>query len=597
MPSAGETTIAARTARRWRPEVVVGLLAGVLFLGCLGSIELWGKREQRLAAEVLDTVVDGRWLVARIQGRPRLEKPPLPRWTAAALAVFSGRCDEWTIRFPGALAALGTVGLTYLLGLRIGGRPLGLCAAMVLCTTPLFITESRQAGQDGPLALYTTLALYAAYRVLEPTPEGAVARCVGRRWPFAFHVALGLGFLCKGPMILAVVGTTIVPFAMLGGRLGRVVRLVFDPWGAPAFLALALCWPVPVWLADPNAAGVWITEMGQKTGALPIAHRERSHLLMEWPVMVLPWLVAGLSGVVLPFRRDRDTAAVWFPWFWSIGTLLLLSTWAVAKPNYYAPCLPGWSLLVGMAWLRLDRLALDPESNLRRRARVVMLFQWGVWLALGAMILAVPGRWFTDVAPGWFATAAAVMTLAAVAGAWIGRRGGGALALLPVTASTTFAVVVGYGVIAPEENASRGHRAVARRIDRLVPADVDTLSFFHELDEGLWFYLRGRRLAPVPGSQPRYSDSFDRLVAADARIPLAGLGRRIPESRKILADWLGGRTAADYLLLRDKVYGPLASDLDPLGSLVLRESGVKRNGLVLLRIEHPAEPDAERRIR
>lgn len=344
--------------------------------------------------------------------------------------------------------------------------------------------------------------------------------------------------------------------------------------------------------------------MGQKTGALPIAHRDRSHFLLEWPVLVLPWLVAGLSGVVLPFRRDRNdatdgkaVAAAWFPWFWSIGTLLLLSTWAVAKPNYYAPCLPGWSLLVGMAWLRLDRLALDPESIGRRRARLVMLLQWGVWVVIGAMILAIPGRWFADIAPGWFATAAIAVAAGAVAGAWIGRRGGGAIALLPVTAATALGVVIGYGVLAPEENATRGHRAVARRIDRLIPAEVDTLSFFHELDEGLWFYLRGRRLAPVPGSQPRYSDSYDRLAADDARIPLDGPGRRIPESRKILADWLGRRTAADYLLLRDKVYGPLAPDLDRVGALVFRESGTKRNGLILMRIEHPSEPAAAPLIR
>ncbi|MBV8310915.1 MAG: hypothetical protein JO344_11050, partial [Planctomycetaceae bacterium] len=69
-------------SRRWWPEMVLGLLAGFIFLGFLGSLELWGKREQRASAEALDTVENGHWLVAEIQGRPRLEKPPLPRWTA-----------------------------------------------------------------------------------------------------------------------------------------------------------------------------------------------------------------------------------------------------------------------------------------------------------------------------------------------------------------------------------------------------------------------------------------------------------------------------------------------------------------------------------
>ena len=57
-------------SRRWWPELVVGLLAGLTFLGFLGSLELWGKREQRASAETLDTVENGHWLVAEIQGRP-----------------------------------------------------------------------------------------------------------------------------------------------------------------------------------------------------------------------------------------------------------------------------------------------------------------------------------------------------------------------------------------------------------------------------------------------------------------------------------------------------------------------------------------------
>ena len=63
-------------ARRWWPEMLLALLASFIFLAALGSLELWGKREQRAAAEALDTITNGHWLVAEIQGRPRLEKPP-----------------------------------------------------------------------------------------------------------------------------------------------------------------------------------------------------------------------------------------------------------------------------------------------------------------------------------------------------------------------------------------------------------------------------------------------------------------------------------------------------------------------------------------
>ena len=63
-------------ARRRAPEAALALVAVAVFLGFLGSVDLWGKREQRASAEAIDTIDHDRWLVAQIQGRPRLEKQP-----------------------------------------------------------------------------------------------------------------------------------------------------------------------------------------------------------------------------------------------------------------------------------------------------------------------------------------------------------------------------------------------------------------------------------------------------------------------------------------------------------------------------------------
>src|SRR5206468_10790412 len=89
-----EETMPIEAARRWGAEALLGLVAGAAFLGFLGSTELWGKREQRASAEALDTVDRGHGLVAEIQGRPRLAKPPLPRWITASLITLTGRRDE-----------------------------------------------------------------------------------------------------------------------------------------------------------------------------------------------------------------------------------------------------------------------------------------------------------------------------------------------------------------------------------------------------------------------------------------------------------------------------------------------------------------------
>ncbi len=184
------------------PEWTLAVLAGMVFLGNLGTLDLWGKREQRAAAEALDTLREGHWLVAEIQCRPRLEKPPLPRWTIAGLMALTGRSDEWIMRLPGALAALGTVALVVGLGRRLGGREVGLAAGLVLVSSLFFISEMRQAGNDGPLTFFTTLALYAAWRRWHGV----------RGWALVFYAALGFGFLCKGPVILLIVGVTLASY-------------------------------------------------------------------------------------------------------------------------------------------------------------------------------------------------------------------------------------------------------------------------------------------------------------------------------------------------------------------------------------------------
>ncbi|MBV8487219.1 MAG: glycosyltransferase family 39 protein [Planctomycetaceae bacterium] len=602
-----------RYVRRFWPELLLCLFAACIFLGSLGSPELWGKREQRAAAEALDTVQNGRWLVAQIQGRPRLEKPPLPRWAAAALLSLSGRRDEWVVRLPGALSGLTTVLAIYLLGARIGGRSLAMTSALALCTTGLFIAELRQAGNDGPLGCFTSLALLAAWcRIHDrslghPPLDGAgndlnCCRKGSRYWTLLFHGALGLGFLCKGPIILALVGWAIVPYLACTQRLKSGLRALIDPVGLLLFFGLAACWPVLVLLDDPGALGVWITEMGQKTGMLPIAHRGRTSLELVLPALGLPWPVAGLSGVLLPlFRRGLRrhswvVGAIWFPWWWFVGNLAMFQMWAVAKPNYLVPCMPGEALLIGMAWIHLSRAAHD-RCGARQRvlARLAMFLQWAILLlcCISAVLL---GHVTMPSAPRPVLALLAVTASCGVAvGFWIWKRGLSVLSLLPVTATCALGVIIGYGFVAPYDNLARGHRHLAEQLESLLPPGTETLHFFHEIDEGLWFYLRQHRLAPVPGSQARYSDSHDRLSALIGNGPVLGLHPEPPatllrQQKPVLLEWLRqGDDAGGFLVMRASLYDQMTSELAGLVSPLYREPLRKRNSLVLLR-RKPVSP-------
>ncbi len=143
---------------------------------------------------------------ARPTGLGRLEKPPLPRWVTATLIALTNRRDEAIVRLPNALAALATIALVYRLGRKMGGRAVGLASGFALASTAYFVVEMRQAGNDGFLALFTTLALLAARERL-----GAPGDPPGHRgWSLLFSLGLGLGFLTKGPIILLLVGVAIL---------------------------------------------------------------------------------------------------------------------------------------------------------------------------------------------------------------------------------------------------------------------------------------------------------------------------------------------------------------------------------------------------
>ena len=583
-------------ARRWGPEATLAVLASAMFLGFLGSVDLWGKREQRASAEALDTVDHDHWLIARIQGRTRLEKPPLPRWTVAALMKLTGRRDEAIVRLPAALSALGTIALIYGLGRRLGGRQVGLASGYVLTSCGFFIGEMRQAGNDGPLAFLTTLALYAAWRRLH---GGSADRAEGvepgaRVWSILMYAALGLGFLTKGPVILILVGLAVVPYLAAAGRLWAGLGALADGRGLLLFLLLALSWPAPVLMKDPAAARVWYIEMAQKAGTVNIAHHRHHHVLAaEWPGMTAPWTLILAAAILLPFRAPgrRLRPAIWFPWWWAVGNLGMFCLWEVAKPNYYLPCLPGAALLAGIEWVHLTRAARAAGSASGSGSAWARAILQSHWVALFTVAVAAPvvvaQREPTYL--GWACALAAALAGGVVLGVWAWRRGAEAGALAPLVAALAVGVLAGYGAIGPAAIATQSHRTLAATLDRLLPADVHTIMFYRELDEGLWFYLRDRTLRAIPGSQPVYNEGFDMAEEARTGRVIWSPTARLALEERTLLDWLRRPNhESPYVLIRARTYDQFARDLVGLATPVYREPPLGRHELILLRVTAPA---------
>jgi hypothetical protein len=399
---------------------------------------------------------------------------------------------------------------------------------------------------------------------------------------------MGLGVLCKGPVVLALVAVTVVPYLACARRLREGLALLADARGAGLFLLLALSWPVPVLIDDPNALGVWLLEIGQKVGAagVPHPHNWRAPLVADWPWMTLPWFVVATLALALPFRKKELGGlrpGVWFPWWWGVGNLVAFGLWSVAKPSYFLPCLPGVALLCGFEWVRMTREA--------RGARRASLLARGVlqahWVAV-FVAAADDHRGHRRLVPGltgWAVASSLAAAAAVVVSAWAWRRGADALALAPLVSAAAVLVVVGYGVVAPAQNAYHSHRNLAGVLDRLLPPDARTVMFFRELDEGLWFYQRGRDFQAVPGSRPDYNDTYQAVEQIRARRFESDPVKRLDAQKQVLLGWLRrADRPSSYVLLRDTYYDLFAPSLAGLAETVYREQNVDRNALVLLRV-------------
>ena len=268
--------------------------------------------------------------------------------------------------------------------------------------------------------------------------------------------------------------------------------------------------------------------------------------------------------------------------------MAIFCLWSVSKPYYYLPCVPAMALLAGDAWVRLARRAREATpGRARSAARIVLQAQW-VLLFVGGAIFPVALRpWVTPSLWAWTIAPAVAMAAGVVISAHAWRRGSDAMALSPIVAALGLGVIVVYGILAPAENPRRSHRELADTIGRLVPPDVHTIHFYNQVDEGLWFYLHGLALAPVPGTQPRYSTAYDLASAYRSRQPPETLdrldARREGLEKQALLRWIDDRDRSSFLLIRSSLFDRYARDLDGRVIPVFRESGLGRSELVLLR--------------
>jgi 4-amino-4-deoxy-L-arabinose transferase-like glycosyltransferase len=188
----------------WGDALILALFAAFITLYGLGSTSLHDNDETRFGLLARGMVETGDWVVPRWSHRPQGTKPPLFMWAIAGVSQMIGQWNSWSVRLPSALAGIGVVLLTYLLGRRFFPPPVPFLAGLVAGTNLSFYSSARIAQTD---MLLTFFILLAATLALEGHSRRGRERFF---WVIGAYVAAGLGILTKGPVGLLFPGMIVL---------------------------------------------------------------------------------------------------------------------------------------------------------------------------------------------------------------------------------------------------------------------------------------------------------------------------------------------------------------------------------------------------
>lgn len=300
------------------------------------------------------------WLVPKINGNLRLQKPPLAYWMAAVSYDIAG-VSSTSGRLPTVLCGWLALAVTFGISRRLfGSRAAFLGSACLLCSF-LFFRHDRLAETDAPSALFVTIAIGAWLKALDADlapSEASSNRGAQLGWFHLGALATSLAVLFKGgpgafpPIFL-------LAMVLLRRQWRAIWRFVIS--GAPIVLiVLSFSW---------FAYALHSTRSGQINGEVDTLLSGQDHFAPFWhytPELIkatLPWTLVALAAVILAveplFSKEGGSFSVrWRQWallpqaavvVWALSIFVPLCAIGNKQFHYLLPLMPPVMILVG--WL------------------------------------------------------------------------------------------------------------------------------------------------------------------------------------------------------------------------------------------------------
>ena len=326
----------------------------VLVLTELFSRPLLPVDETRYMSVAWEAWVGGDHLVSHLNSERYAHKPPLLFWLINSVWYVFG-LNEYAARLVSPFAGIVCLLLTAMMARRLWPESVSFqrCAPMMLLSMTVWIVFCPVTMFDMLLTCFTLLALLGVLR--------AEAGATKSGW-LLVGVALGLGILSKGPIVLV----HVMPAALLAPWWSLRVRNRSLRWYIGCVTAIVIAATIGLSWALPSAAagGEAYSEdllYGQTTGRIISSFAHRQPFWWYLPVLPLcltPWILFGSSWRGL--KSTRLDSPLKFLVCWAVASLLILSLVSGKQVYYLLPVIPAFALI-------LARLTTSAEAPVSKR--------------------------------------------------------------------------------------------------------------------------------------------------------------------------------------------------------------------------------------
>ena len=289
-------------------------------------------------------------------------KPPLVFWLEALSMKLLG-VNDFAPRLPSLLFTLATAGLIYkFLGTLYNQRS-AIWGVTIYFSIGLVYILSGVVILDPVFTFATTLAYVAFVMVLKEQ---------GKVWGYLFFIAVSLGLLSKGPLVLVLVAGSIGLWLLFSLKRWRVFKMY--PWASGLLLTavITLPWYIMAEMKTPGFIDYFIVgehfmrfiDPGWSGDLYGVAHHEPHGIIwLEWLVVSLPWglIAIGLLAAntlkarslqnIKAYLKDEELS---FYLIWALFPMLFFTLSGNVLSTYVLPGLPALAIILAIYFDRHD---------------------------------------------------------------------------------------------------------------------------------------------------------------------------------------------------------------------------------------------------